>query len=93
MNLSTAKGQKGKMVLARAYGDEPVPVVALGSGPGFIEIARLNATESISYPRAYVYDFDDALFSDLSSAHRDGDGGRLAALWRSATRHHPDGDA
>lgn len=80
-------------VIAKAYGDQPLDRVAVGSSSKVIYIAAqsvANAMASgeaggVGFPKDCVFEFDSTLLDSLSSAWRGGDRDRLAELWATAT--------
>jgi len=82
-----AKGQSA--VLARAFEDEPVRMLVVGTGPGYVEVSRSANGPTIGFPAAFVYEFDEALYAGLRKAYQAGDSATLYALWANA--QHPVG--
>ena len=73
-------------VVVRAYGDEPVELLAVGERPGYVEVTRQGTGVSIGFPVAYVYEYSAQLVADLRDAYAAGDHDRLHRLWSVARR-------
>lgn len=72
-----------RVALIRAYGDEPRKLrVHLGGGE--VKVFGDTSGESIPYPSAFIYEFEDDLFTDLADAYGRGDNFKLTSLWRRA---------
>ena len=79
-------------VLAKAYGDQPLDRILIGENARVYYIANPSTVSStgkcdsggVGFPKAFVFEFDSALFESLQSAWASGDAA-LAALWKEAT--------
>jgi hypothetical protein len=72
-----------QVALIRAFGDEPRKLRAASEG-SMVMVFGPEGDESIPYPSAFVYEFEDQLFSDLAAAYGRGDQSNLSALWQRA---------
>lgn len=73
-------------VMVRAYGDEPVRMKVLESGPDSTLVAREAGAPSIGFPSSLVYAFDAALYAELRRVYEAGDSETLRGLWKNARR-------
>lgn len=71
-----------RVALVRAFGDEPCKLQVAANGSAILVVG--DGGESIPYPAAFVYEFEDKLFADLSDAYARGDMEHLTSLWRRA---------
>lgn len=69
--------------IVRAFGDEPYRLQVRIGGED-IKVYSPSGDASIPYPSAFVYEFEDELFADLTTAYRRGDSTLLSVLWRKA---------
>ncbi|HKC82906.1 MAG TPA: hypothetical protein VKD46_02795, partial [bacterium] len=81
-----AKRARCRVVLARAFADEPVRLRAVRVADGVVEVAGEDAALSIGWPPAFAYRFDAALFGRLRAAYDRGDQATLTRLWGKARR-------
>ncbi len=80
-------------VIAMAYGDEPLDRVLVGENARVFYVANPSTVSStgqctsggVGFPKAYVFEFDSALFDSLEQAWASADRQGLADLWREAT--------
>ena len=71
--------------IVRAFGDEPHRLqVRIGGEDEDIKVYSPGGDASIPYSSAFVYEFEDELFADLTTAYRRGDSALLSILWRKA---------
>jgi len=80
--------EKGKAdsVIVRAFGNEPVRLVAVGTGAGWVEVANAaDRTKTVGFPAESVYRFDGELFDQLKEAYEGQQTELLAVLWKRAT--------
>lgn len=71
-------------VIGRAYGDEPIKLVAISDWGAAVEVRREGDRDSIGFKKSAVYRFDQALFENLCAAFQSKDKGALASLWSHA---------
>ena len=79
-------------VLAKAYGNQPLDRVAVGSARKVIYIAAKSVARSmesgapggVGFPRDCVFQFDDGLFDSLKAAWEAKDERELGSLWGRA---------
>lgn len=74
---------KSPKVLVRAFGDEPVPLRAVGAHGGVVEVAGKGGAR-IGVPLTKVFQFSEGVFSSLSAAYRAGGQAELQSLWSQA---------
>lgn len=77
------------LCLAKAYGDEPLKRVVVGTGSRLIYVAQAEVAEAdidagVGFPVDAVFDFDAMLFERLHAAFDSGDRQGLWALWQTA---------
>lgn len=91
--VSTSAGEKkteANRVMVRAFGGEPVALVAVAVRPGSVEVANpADREKTIGFSPDAVYRFDEKLFGQLKAAHDRRDGSKLAALWGRAVLYSP----
>lgn len=88
MDYSRRARTKSPKVLVRAYGGEPVPLRAIKTRGGVVEVAGKGGAR-IGIPLAEVFQFSEDVFSSLSAAYQDGGQAQLQALWSQATPFSP----
>jgi hypothetical protein len=83
---STSETQKNPdYVIVRAFGDEPVRLIAVSIHPDSIEVANPNdRAQSIGFRPDYVYKFEDGLFNQLKAAYQLKQTDKLTVLWGKA---------
>lgn len=75
---------QNRTVLVRAFGDEPLKLMARGLHDGVVELDLGDATAL--FPPADVFPFDAGLFSRLRKAYGSGNKSELGRLWGEAAR-------
>jgi hypothetical protein len=79
-------------VIARAYADEPLDRLAVGSGDGLVYIVNpsLSGTDkeiamwSIGFPKNAIYEFDKTIYDKILAAFQSSTKDKLAELWKLA---------
>lgn len=71
-------------VIVRAYGNEPVQLIAYSADRAHVVVAGGDRAKAIGFRIANVFEFEEELFADLSSAYSSGDASALTALWSRA---------
>lgn len=79
-------------VIAKAYGDEPLCRVVVGTKKGLVYLLNPSSISSqfanrfsgVGFPRESVFAYRKALFDSLSRAYKAGDSDELARLWSTA---------
>lgn len=71
-------------VIVRAFGGEPVLMLAIGSNRQRIQVAKRIGPARLSLPSRIVYHYDDDLLKKLRSAFEAGDAAKLNLLWGQA---------
>lgn len=80
-------------VIAMGYGMEPLDRITAGSEGSVIYIVKSHMNQSVDndegagvgFPYQCVFEYNAALWRDLSDAWLDGDMARLETLWSRAT--------
>ena len=72
------------IVMVRAAGGVPVRLRVLEASFTHVKVGEIGGSASINFPISDVFLFDNALFEQLRTAHRDGDDGKLSQLWQLA---------
>lgn len=75
-------------VIVRAFGDEPCQLHATTDGESVV-VFRESPEAAIPYPRAFLYEWDGALFGELRAAFQQGSHALLASLWERARFYAP----
>ena len=85
-------------VIVRAYGDEPVRLLALSlkrigknNERIVVVVGRAQEAPNIGFPIDSVFEWDEAVFATLRAAFDQGQKERLAEAWRLAPRFRPGG--
>lgn len=76
-------------VLVRAFGGEPVALVAVGRLGRAIEVTGSRRSSTIGFPADDVLQFDESLQARLRSAFDADDHDRLRRLWCEAKLYAP----
>jgi hypothetical protein len=76
-------GQKS-CVIGRAYGDEPIKLIAISDWGNAIEVKREGDTDSVGFRKEALFQFDQSLFDQLSAAFAEKDRTALMRLWGAA---------
>jgi hypothetical protein len=90
--MSTAKTENPtdcQNVLVRAFGAEPVEMIAATWGRGRVKVARKLGAPSISLPLRMVFRPDDSLMKKLRAAFESRNQQELDALWSEAEGFRP----
>lgn len=77
------------LVIARAYGDEPLRRIATGKirgltyvvNPQIVESSGIEPLSGVGFPDAAIFPFHNALYRKLRSAWDEGRFAELSALW------------
>jgi hypothetical protein len=69
------------MVIGRAYRDEPILLFALADWGAAMEVRCKGDTRYIGFRKAWLYQFDQALFDQLRAAFEANDREELNRLW------------
>lgn len=73
-------------VIVRAYGDEPVRLIAIEKRGRTVLVARTVSGATVGFPSENVYSFEAQRYRDLRIAFETGDRDALLSLWREAGR-------
>jgi hypothetical protein len=71
-------------MMGRAYGDEPIRLIAVSDWGSAIEVKREGDVDSVGFRKEALYPFDRALFEKLCEAFREKDRKALMQLWNAA---------
>lgn len=74
-------------VIVRAFGEEPVVLKAKGGSESSINVFGLDEKKSLSYPIAFVYEYEPQLFEQLEAAYTASDKEKLSLIWQMAKHY------
>jgi len=77
-----------QIVIVRGFGDEPSQLQAYVEDES-VMVFRESPDAAIPYPRTFLYEWDDALFSELREAFQRKNPDELASLWARARYYTP----
>ena len=90
--LMIAQPPSGKptvRVIVRAFGDEPVRLIAGVRYGAYVIVMNADMDAAIGFPLSRVYRDDEDTFRALERAHKAGDGQALTHIWKAAERYVP----
>jgi hypothetical protein len=83
--VERGKSLESARVMVRAFGSEPVELVVVTVGRGFVEVANpKDRTKTVGFPPGSVYHFNPELFGRLRATHARRQEAELAELWSEA---------
>jgi hypothetical protein len=71
--------------MVRAFGDEPVKLLANPVNAKVVEVASLDGEVTCGFAPAFVYEYDERAYRALVAAYERGDAGSLRSLWSAAS--------
>jgi hypothetical protein len=74
-------------VIVRAYGDEPVKLIAVSREAGAVLVTGIGGGKSIGFPSRDVYHFAADVYAALLDAYDSGDRQALLSRWQEAVRY------
>jgi len=88
MGVTNRVGQK-RIVIGRAFGNEPIKLVALRDCGAAIEVIAEHEPENkaIGFGKEWLYSFEPQVFAKLRSAYQAGNTDQLSRLWATAERY------
>jgi hypothetical protein len=72
------------LVIGRAFGDEPVKLLAISDWGSAFEVRREEDRDSIGFRKETIYRYDPELFEKLCAAFRVKDRKTVMRLWNDA---------
>jgi hypothetical protein len=81
---ATNENGQNSIVIGRAYGDEPIKLIAVSDWGSAIEVKREGDIGSIGFRKEALYRFDRSLFEKLCEAFKEKDQKALMRLWNEA---------